>query len=89
MAQAIVDPAQLRQFAQTLKKFNEGLLEQSTALAGSGKQEVLRAIRTTHAAAGSICGVEQRSHSLSASQSRADRRVSSAAITSRLTRSPQ
>jgi uncharacterized protein YukE len=33
MAQAIVDPAQLRQFAQTLKQFNEGLLEQSTALA--------------------------------------------------------
>lgn len=33
MAQAIVDPVQLRQFAQTLKKFNEGLLEQSTALA--------------------------------------------------------
>ncbi len=33
MAQAIVDPVELRQFAQTLKKFNEGLLEQSTALA--------------------------------------------------------
>jgi hypothetical protein len=33
MAQAIVDPIQLRQFAQTLKKFNENLIEQSTALA--------------------------------------------------------
>jgi len=33
MAQAIVDPEQLRHFAQTLRKFNEGLLEQSTALA--------------------------------------------------------
>lgn len=33
MAQAIVDPAQLRQFAQTLKMFNENLIEQSTGLA--------------------------------------------------------
>ncbi len=28
MAQAIVDPAELRRFAQTLKKFNHGLTEQ-------------------------------------------------------------
>ena len=34
MAQAIVDPVQLRQFAQQLKKFNESLIEQSTGLAG-------------------------------------------------------
>ena len=32
MAQAIVDPVQLRQFAQQLKKFNEEMLEKSTAL---------------------------------------------------------
>jgi len=32
MPQAIVDPIQLRQFAQTLKNFNEDLLERSTAL---------------------------------------------------------
>lgn len=32
MSQAIVDPVQLRQFAQTLKKFNEELLQQATAL---------------------------------------------------------
>lgn len=32
MPQAIVDPVQLRQFAQTLKKFNEELLEKSTSL---------------------------------------------------------
>ena len=32
MAQAIVDPVQLRQFAQQLKKFNEEMLEKSTAI---------------------------------------------------------
>ncbi len=34
MSQAIVDPVQLRQFAQTLKQFNEDLLEKTTSLAG-------------------------------------------------------
>lgn len=33
MPQAIVDPAELRRFAQTLKKFNTELSERSTALA--------------------------------------------------------
>jgi len=32
MPQAIVDPAQLRQFAQQLKKFNEEMLDKSTSL---------------------------------------------------------
>jgi len=32
MAQAIVNPEELRRFAQTLKKFNAGLTEQMTAL---------------------------------------------------------
>ena len=32
MAQAIVDPAELRRFAQTLRKFNENLLESATVL---------------------------------------------------------
>ena len=32
MNQAIVDPAELRRFAQTLKKFNNELTERSTAL---------------------------------------------------------
>lgn len=32
MAQAIVDPAELRRFAQTLKKFNNDLQERSTAI---------------------------------------------------------
>ena len=34
MAQAIVDPAELRRFAQALKQFNAGLEEGSTVLAG-------------------------------------------------------
>jgi uncharacterized protein YukE len=34
MAQAIVDPAELRRFAQTLKKFNNDLAERLTAMAG-------------------------------------------------------
>ena len=34
MTQAIVDPSELRRFAQALKKFNAGLEEGSTALAG-------------------------------------------------------
>jgi uncharacterized protein YukE len=34
MAQAIVDPAELRRFAMTLKKFNSELTEQLTALGG-------------------------------------------------------
>ena len=34
MAQAIVDPAELRRFAMNLKKFNEGLREQMTAIHG-------------------------------------------------------
>ncbi len=34
MSQAIVDPQQLRQFAQTLKQFNQDVLERMTALAG-------------------------------------------------------
>ena len=33
MAQAIVDPLELRRFAQTLKTFNESLCDQSNALA--------------------------------------------------------
>lgn len=33
MTQAIVDPAELRRFAQTLKKFNTDLQDQATALA--------------------------------------------------------
>ena len=33
MSQAIVDPQQLRQFAQTLKQFNQDVLERMTALA--------------------------------------------------------
>jgi len=33
MAQAIVDPLELRRFAQTLKQFNENLRDQSNALA--------------------------------------------------------
>lgn len=33
MSQAIVDPAHLRQFAQTLKQFNQELIEKSTVLA--------------------------------------------------------
>lgn len=32
MAQAIVDPAELRRFAQTLKKFNNDLAERMSAL---------------------------------------------------------
>ncbi|MAG93454.1 MAG: hypothetical protein CMJ48_06870 [Planctomycetaceae bacterium] len=32
MAQAIANPDDLRRFAQTLKKFNQGLLDQSAAL---------------------------------------------------------
>ena len=32
MAQAIVDPAELRRFAQTLKKFNDNLMESATVL---------------------------------------------------------
>ena len=34
MSQAIVNPDELRRFAQMLKKFNAGLAEQMTALAG-------------------------------------------------------
>ena len=34
MAQAIVDPAELRRFAQMLKKFNTELQDQVTALGG-------------------------------------------------------
>ena len=34
MPQAIVDPTELRHFAQSLKKFNNDLTERSTALAG-------------------------------------------------------
>ena len=34
MSQAIVNPEELRRFAQMLKKFNTGLAEQATALAG-------------------------------------------------------
>jgi uncharacterized protein YukE len=34
MSQAIVNPEELRRFAQTLKKFNLALAEQTTALAG-------------------------------------------------------
>lgn len=34
MAQAIVNPEELRRFAQMLKKFNTGLVDQMTALAG-------------------------------------------------------
>jgi uncharacterized protein YukE len=33
MAQAVVDPEELRQFAQSLKKFNNNLRERATALA--------------------------------------------------------
>lgn len=33
MPQAVVDPEELRQFAQSLKKFNNGLREQAGALA--------------------------------------------------------
>lgn len=34
MSQAIVNPEELRRFAQMLKKFNGGLADQMTALAG-------------------------------------------------------
>lgn len=34
MSQAIVNPEELRRFAQMLKKFNQGLADQMTALAG-------------------------------------------------------
>src|SRR5262245_57369350 len=34
MAQAVVNPDELRRFAQMLKKFNSGLSEQMTALSG-------------------------------------------------------
>jgi uncharacterized protein YukE len=34
MSQAIVDPAELRRFAQQLKRFNDELGERMTALAG-------------------------------------------------------
>ena len=34
MAQAIVNPEELRRFAQHLRKFNNGLLDQSAALKG-------------------------------------------------------
>jgi uncharacterized protein YukE len=34
MSQAIANPEELRRFAQMLKKFNNGLEEQMTALAG-------------------------------------------------------
>ena len=34
MNQAIVDPAELRRFAQTLRRFNEELTEKSAALNG-------------------------------------------------------
>ena len=34
MAQAIVNPEELRRFAQLLRKFNNGLLDQSSALKG-------------------------------------------------------
>lgn len=34
MSQAIVNPEELRRFAQMLKTFNSGLAEQMTALAG-------------------------------------------------------
>ena len=34
MSQAIVNPDELRRFAQMLKKFNSGLAEQMTALSG-------------------------------------------------------
>jgi uncharacterized protein YukE len=34
MSQAIVNPEELRRFAQMLKKFNTGLAEQMTALSG-------------------------------------------------------
>ena len=34
MSQAIVNPEELRRFAQTLKKFNTGLSDQLTALGG-------------------------------------------------------
>jgi len=33
MAQAVVDPEELRQFAQSLKKFNAGLRDRAAALA--------------------------------------------------------
>lgn len=33
MAQAIVDPVELRRFAQTLKQFNTDLMERATSLA--------------------------------------------------------
>jgi uncharacterized protein YukE len=33
MAQAVVDPEELRQFAQSLKKFNANLRDRATALA--------------------------------------------------------
>ena len=33
MAQAVVDPEELRQFAQSLKKFNAGLRDKAAALA--------------------------------------------------------
>jgi len=34
MAQAVVNPDELRRFAQMLKKFNSGLADQMTALSG-------------------------------------------------------
>ena len=34
MSQAIANPEELRRFAQMLKKFNQGLADQMTALAG-------------------------------------------------------
>ena len=37
MSQAIVNPDELRRFAQMLKKFNSGLAEQMTALAGQSE----------------------------------------------------
>jgi len=42
MSQAIVNPDELRRFAQMLKKFNTGLADQMTALAGQ-----LEALNTT------------------------------------------
>ena len=42
MSQAIVNPDELRRFAHMLKKFNAGLAEQMTALAGQ-----LEALSTT------------------------------------------
>ncbi len=70
MPQAIVDPIELRRFAQNLKKFNQELEERMTALravklagrdvARPGAQEVCRGLRAAHEGDRQVRGDDER-----------------------------